>query len=130
MIESENFNIDFKSLENLSTFVPMYHKENDTFFIRPEQPLPAVSFDWNGELWIRVDSTGKIVGLEVENFESVFLKKHPEVAQVWTEAKRFCLHRKVRTNEEDICESFIRIMLQFLSNMFQNNPQQVSFSTI
>ncbi len=117
-----------KTMQNLKSSIPVYHSDEDTLFIRSEISRPAVSYDWGGELWLRFDLvTKEIVGVEVENFESVFLKKHPEVAKVWKDTKPFCTHKKTRTIDGDIYESFIRILLSFLKDLFQNSPQQVSF---
>jgi hypothetical protein len=127
----DDFEINFNTLKDLATCIPVYHTGQDTFFIRPEKPLPATSFDWDGELWLRVNAqTGDIVGLEIDNFESVFLKKHPEVAKVWKEAKSHCIHKKIEMRDDDICESFLRMILEFLSDIFQNVPQQARFSAI
>jgi len=80
-----------KTIENLKSTTAVYNADEDTFFIRPEIPRPAVSYDFAGELWIRFDPTTKeIIGLEIENFESVFLKQHPEIAKVWKTAKPHC----------------------------------------
>ena len=122
----EEFKMDLNSFKrSLTHCVPVYHVEHDTFFIRPEKPIPATSFDWHGELWLRVNpETGDIVGLEIENFESVFLKKHPAMAKVWKDAKPYCIRRKIPIHDDDVCESFIRIMIDVLSGMFRDSPQQ------
>jgi len=106
--------------------VPSYDKRFDTFFVSPIEPMPAVSVDWNGEFWLRVASNGDIVGLEVENFERVFLAKRPEVLVVWKDIRHICLknERKLRQKSSDKCESFLRILLNFLSELFQTHPSQ------
>jgi hypothetical protein len=64
-----------KTMQNLISAIPVYNSDEDTFFIRPEVPQPAVSYDLGGELWVRFDPTTKeVIGFEIENFESVFLK--------------------------------------------------------
>ena len=81
VIELNSPQIDFTTINNLKNFVPVYHKDEDTFFLRPDKPRPATSFDWDGEIWIRIDpQNGEIVGLEIDDFESIFLKKYPELA--------------------------------------------------
>ena len=52
-----------------------YDKEYNTLLILWDENQPAVSKDIDGEYWLRVSSDGKIVGIEIENFEQ-FLKKH------------------------------------------------------
>jgi hypothetical protein len=125
----EDFKFNLTTLKTLSKYVPVYHEGQDTLFIRPEKPLPATSVDWNGEVWIRVSlDTGDIIGLEIEYFESVFLNKHPEVAKVWKDVKPYCTRRKVKVHDYDICESFIRMIIELLNDIFRNNPQQATFS--
>lgn len=123
--------IDFGSLaKRVSSFVCVYHKDEDTFFLRTEPPLPAVSMDWDGELWIRIEpNTGEIVGIEIDNFEAIFLEKHPELAKAWSQVKPLCTrkHRKESQNDWDV---FIRIIVNFLSKLFRDNPLQTSFSSI
>ena len=83
MTESDNLQLDYNTMNNIKTFTPVYHDDEDTFFLRPEKPHPATSVDWNGEIWVRIDPTnGEVVGLEIEDFEMVFLKKHPEIAAI------------------------------------------------
>lgn len=122
---------DEKTIENLKSTIAVYNSDEDTFFIRPEISRPAVSYDLNGELWIRfVPETKEIIGLEIENFESVFLKKHPEIAKVWKTAKPHCSHKKTRIADDEICTSFLRILLSFFNELFQDNPQQTGFRSV
>jgi len=75
----------------MSDRIEVTYQEDSLFFGKPR---PAVSIDCDGEFWIRVDpSTGEIVGLEIEDFESVFLKKHPELQRTWQEAKPLCRNK-------------------------------------
>lgn len=124
ILESEDFNIDFNTIGNLVHLLPSYDKKYDKFFILPIEPIPAISVDWDGEFWVRVTSKGEIVGIEVENFEKVFLVKYPEVAVVWKEFKPICLKNEKAIQTPEACESFIRILLNFLSNLFKTHPQQ------
>ncbi|HEY93817.1 MAG TPA: hypothetical protein G4O15_02610 [Dehalococcoidia bacterium] len=114
---------------NLEKLIPVYNADEDVLCIKPKESVPAVSYDWGGEIWIRFEPESKeVVGIEIENFESVFIKKHPEVAKVWKAAKPFCNQKKTRVKEDSICESFIKILLSFLDEFLKNNPQQTSFS--
>ncbi len=124
--DSPQFNEN--TMTNLKGVIPVYHSDEDILLIRPENPRPAVSYDLEGELWLRFDpSTKEVFGIEIENFESVFLKKHPEVAKIWKDVKPFCIQKRTRTADEDICESFIRILLNLFDDLFAKNPQQTSF---
>ncbi|OGO18685.1 MAG: hypothetical protein A2Z15_04075 [Chloroflexi bacterium RBG_16_50_11] len=120
-----NPEIDFSTLPNLLKYEPTYHKREDVFFIMPSKPQPATSIDWNGEFWIRVKSeTGEVLGLEIEDFESLFLKKYPEIAKVWSEFKPICM-KDTKKCEEPALLSFMRIILEFFSKLFKNDPKQM-----
>lgn len=60
-------------------------EEVDSLLVLFAENQPATSHDVDGELWIRYDScNGDIVGIEVDDFEQLFLvKTHPELAQGW-----------------------------------------------
>ncbi len=124
--EPPNFNIKLETITNLKDLMPSYDKRFDTFFLSPIKPISSVSVDWNGEFWLRVASNGDVVGLEVENFEKVFLFKYPEVRVIWKDFKQTCLknERKLLPNPPGEYESFLRILLNFLSELFQTNPSQ------
>ncbi len=126
-------NIDMSTLSNVKDFGLRYQEKEDTLFIRPDKPRPAVSFDWNGEFWLRFDpKTGEIVGIEINDFESVFLKKHPELAQLWygirPSSHRLC--KLPRTVIEDTIDSepFSKMLFNFFTTFFRRNPCQVGFS--
>jgi uncharacterized protein YuzE len=126
-----NPEIDFRSLQNAKTFKCVYYEDEDVLFIRPSEPRPATSIDWEGEIWIRVDiSTGEIVGLEIDDFEAVFLKKHPELAVAWSEVKPLNRCKKNRRSSDILWESFLQIILSFLKRFFTEHPQQIAFETM
>lgn len=128
-VELEHIEIDFNTLKNVINFVPIYHDNEDTFFLRPKEVQPAVSFDWNGDIWFRINpSNGEIVGFEIASFESIFLKKYPEIANAWKEVKPLC-HRKKKTIPEEVYwEAFLRIILDFLQTLMREKPQQAAFT--
>ena len=127
MMKSDNFHIDFNTLSNITNFIPVYHGKEDTFFLRPDKPRPATSFDLNGEIWLRVDpENGEVVGLEIDDFEAIFLKKHPELAKAWAEVKPWCHRRKPK----EYIESFLLIILNFLLAFLRDNPQQISLEVV
>ena len=50
--------------------------------------LPDATPTVDGEFWLRADpETGEVCGVEIEDFEAVYLKKHPELAVIWSEAE-------------------------------------------
>ena len=131
IIDSDSPQIDYSTMDNIKNFTPVYHEDEDTFFLRPEKPHSATSVDWDGEFWIRVDpANGEVVGLEIEDFEAVFLKKYPELASAWKEAKPLCRRKRSHGYEETIWDAFLRIILEFLRVFFKENPQQASFGTM
>lgn len=129
-LEPIGFEINFETVNKLKHLMPSYDKKFDTFFITPNPPVSAVSIDWDGEIWIRVASNGDIVGLEVENFEKVFLAKNPELIPSWKQFKHICLEneklflRRSASKKADICELFLKILLNFISELFRTHPQQ------
>ena len=71
--------IDFDTIDNIRSFTVNYDKEIDSLMLQPNIPIPALSVDWDGDLWVRVNpDKGKIVGIEIEGFKGFFSKKyHP-----------------------------------------------------
>jgi uncharacterized protein YuzE len=125
--------IDFKTLtlDKIKTFSPVYHSDEDVLFLRRDPPRPATSFDLEGEIWIRFDpETGEIVGLEIDDFETVFLKKHPEVAQAWAEVKPLCRRKIIRKGTNMTWESFLLIIVNFLLAFLRENPQQMKLDIV
>jgi uncharacterized protein YuzE len=117
--------IKFSTLEALQAYTPKYNKDADIFYLKSESNHPATSFDLNGLLWLRVDiNTGDIVGIQIDDFESVFLKKYPELAKVWKESKPMYVH-KMNKSENASRQSFLLIIIEFLKSLFTDCPQQV-----
>lgn len=61
------------------------NEEADSLLVLFAENRPATSQDVKGELWIRYDSsTGDIIGIEIDDFEQLFLTKfHPELVHGW-----------------------------------------------
>jgi hypothetical protein len=113
--QMDNPVINLNTIENVKDFILIYHSDDDTLFARPEPARPATSLDWDGELWVRVDpETGEILGLEIDDFETVFLKKHPDLAQAWQEVKPLCHQKRTKKYDDESWESFLRIIYEFL----------------
>ncbi len=88
IMKFDNVQMDFSTMDNIKHFAPVYYGNEDILFLRPDKPRPATSIDCNGEIWIRVDpENGEVVGLEIDDFEATFLKRHPELAEAWAEEK-------------------------------------------
>jgi len=128
-VERTDLEIDFDTIKNVIDFIPIYHGKEDTFFLRPEESKSAVSFDWNGDIWLRINpGNGEIVGFQIDDFESVFLKKYPELANAWKEVKPLCHRKKKTQTEETFWEAFLKIILEFLQTMVREKPQQAEFA--
>lgn len=97
-------------------FVVQYDKKADILYAHTPKPRRATSIDIDEEVWINVDlETGEIVGIQIDDFELVFLKKHPEVAAVWPGAK---------PRASDRVTFFLTIILEFLRSLVGESPQQ------
>lgn len=118
--------IDFGTLRNVGDFRLVYHEDEDTLFLRPAKALPGTSVDWNGEVWIRVSlASGEIVGLEIDEFEFVFIKRHPELESAWKEIKPLCLRKPVRCAGPSAL-----ILLNFFTRLLQGSPQPASLAPV
>ncbi|KKL51132.1 hypothetical protein LCGC14_2298540 [marine sediment metagenome] len=53
-----------------------YSKRADSLIIYFEKPVPAISHDCDGVFWLRIDTEGKIVGIEIEGFKKHFIPKY------------------------------------------------------
>ncbi len=112
---------DMSTLGNLQTYLPRHDSRRDVFFLRPSTPRPATSIDCGGQFWMRVDvNTGEIIGLEIEDFEAIFLKQHPEVGQAWRTYKR----QAAGTNADRVTQSFLVILAGFLRSFLAGCSEQ------
>lgn len=131
VIKIDSPQVKFETINNLKKLKPIYNTKYDTFFLRSDKPQPATSYDLNGMMWLRVDVvTGEVIGLQIDNFESVFIKKYPELAKAWKEAKPVCVRAKSKKCTDDMRESFLLIIINFVLTFFRDNPNQGSFSLL
>ena len=64
----------------------LYDRDGDMLIIRLGSSRPATSVHIAGELWLRMDPVaGDVTGFEIEDFEAVFLKRHPTLGVIWSE---------------------------------------------
>ena len=78
----DRFGIDWNTGKNILDFDGAYDKKSDILSMHSKENRPAVSVDLAGEIWVRIDpQTGEIIGIEIEDFKNVFLKKHPAIAK-------------------------------------------------
>jgi len=101
-------------------FVLDYDKKADIMYVRLPEARPATTIDLNDEVWLRVDlETGEIVGFEIDDFELVFLKKHPEIAAPWHET------RPKRSDEK--MAFVVAVLFELLRSLIGAHPQQLQF---
>ncbi len=119
--------VDYDTVDNIMKFLLVYHDDEDTLFLRPEKALPGTSIDWNGEIWIRVNiKTGEIVGLEIDEFESIFLKRYPELEKAWREIKPLSKKRQVTGSTGPAA----LILLNFFKTLLSKSPSQPRFAGV
>ena len=72
--------IDYGTINNIRSFVFNYDKEIDSLIIQTKVPMPCVSVDWDGDLWVRVNPhNGEIFGVEIEDYKEFFFKKYHSI---------------------------------------------------
>lgn len=87
-----------------------YDAETDTLFFRISD-RPAVARHLDEEMWLLVDAENEhTLGIFVEDFERVFLKRHPELALAWKNAHPPVLQRMSRSMKD----GFVRVFLNWL----------------
>ena len=76
--------IDTNSLKkNRDNFNVTYNARRDILFLQLKNPPPAISVDCDGLFWLRVNpQNGEVVGVEIEDYRKVFLKRRHELEQM------------------------------------------------
>ena len=78
----DRYGVDWNTRDNILHFDVVYNEKLDILSMHFKENRPAVSVDLAGEIWVRIDvQTGEILGIEIEDFKNIFLKKHPEIAK-------------------------------------------------
>lgn len=111
-------------MDALGSFTCSYDKQRDTLFVYKAPKSGAVSFDVGGHLWIRFNpNTGDVIGVEIEDFEQVFLIRYPELRLSWEQLKpRIIKHRKPDRNA--IAE-YLRLLLLHIKGILKDHPHQM-----
>jgi len=74
--------INWETRGNILKFEVEYNEKRDLFFAYSTEERDAVSVDCHGEFWLRIDpQNGEILGIEIEDFKKIFLKKHPDICK-------------------------------------------------
>ncbi|MHB8575271.1 MAG: hypothetical protein ACYDCQ_08045 [Dehalococcoidia bacterium] len=100
-----------------------YDRQRDILSASIEPPVPAISHDLDGEIWLRiVRETGEIVGFEIEDFVTHFLPAHPEFAAAWGSHPRRWFLPRTQPNPERLLE----VIIPWLRAHAAVEPQQGS----
>jgi hypothetical protein len=113
--ELSNNIIRLDTIKNVASFTPIYLEDIDTLTFQPEKPVPAISVDCGGDLYLRIDpKTKEVVGVEIEDFESYFIIKYPAFAPLWKDMKDII--KKKRLENENLT-AFLTIVQELLSEV-------------
>ena len=83
--KSIKYKINWETVSNIVDFDVEYNEEDDILYMQSRKQLPAVSVDCDGEFWCRINpETGEILGIEIEDFQRVYLRNHPELLKEMT----------------------------------------------
>jgi hypothetical protein len=116
-----SFQMDSQRLER---FRHSYDKRRDVLFIHKEPNKPAVSWDADGLAWVRFDpETGEILGFEIEDFETVFLKKFPEAAAGWREIKPRIMKKQ---GEDKLETDYVQTIWRLVKSLVNSKPSQLA----
>ena len=111
--------------EIIDTFVRSYDSERDILFAHTMPKRPAMAMDVGGHLWIRFDpETHEVIGIEIEDFERVFLVKYPELSLGWTEDKPK-ITKPLRNDVGSVSE-YLRFLIMYVKGMLEHHPLQTS----
>ena len=108
----------------LADLIQSYDKQRDILFMHAPPKSPAVSLDVGGHFWIRYNpQTSEVIGVEIEDFEQVFLKLYPQLSPGWKIVKPRIIKLPKRT--EVTLEEYLLNLMLFLKNVLKMNPQQL-----
>lgn len=106
-------------------FKGVYNARVDTLCLSLTPKRPGVSLDVGGHYWIRFDpETHEVIGVEVEDFERVFLARYPELALSWREVKPAIVKRR-KAKDDGPVGDYLRLLYKWLNDALQNHPQQL-----
>ncbi len=111
--------------QGLGQFKRSYDKQRDILFVHLEPKRPAVSLDVGGYLWIRFDpETEEVVGVEIEDFEQVFLVKFPELRLMWKDLKPRIVKPPFR--KRNTIDEYLQLLFRFIKNLLNTHPPQLT----
>ena len=105
-------------------FTRSYDSKRDVLFAFEEPKRPAVSIDVAEGAWIRFDpDTEAVVGIEIQDFEGLFLKRHPELAKGWDMVKPRITKKLRRADESSTLADYLRFLLTKLQEWLNSDAQ-------
>ncbi len=111
-----NWNVD-----EFPKFARSFDSERDILFVHKSPKPAAISLDVGGHLWIRyIPVTGEVVGLEIEDFEAVFLARYPELHLSWEKVKPFITKQSKGRTIAD----YIKLLVLFVQDIWREHPHQ------
>ncbi|MBI4201764.1 MAG: hypothetical protein HY532_01435 [Chloroflexi bacterium] len=114
--------------EELSQFRKSFDNRRGVLFIYREPKVAATSFAVGNGAWLRLTDSGDVIGFEIEDFEHVFLRKHPELRRSWDELKPSIIKRlKRRSDVDKVLAAFLLALKSELQRFLQQNPVQLGF---
>ena len=122
IVSSQENIIDFDTFNNIKGYTFSFDRELDTLYWLSMPVETATSTDRDG-VWYRVNpETGKITGIEIEDFEKLFLKKHPELEPSWKQVRKIIIKDKAEASTI----TFGNILFAFLQNQVGRRHKQVT----
>ena len=109
-----------------------YDRSLDLFSVTLGDPQPAISVECDDGRVLRVDpTTHEVIGVEVYDWERIFLKQHPEIAVPWRQARspisRLLRHRLVQNALRSVAVATARIF-ESSCNEPQNSGRMAAIS--
>jgi uncharacterized protein YuzE len=90
-----------------------YDAETDTLFFRLNEALTTAKH-LDEEMWLLIDpTTGRVVGLMVEDFKRIFLKRHPDLEVAYANAHP----PRMRRVSQSVADAFVRVFMGWLSQV-------------
>jgi len=117
------------SLDAFTNFGRLYDKQRDILFLHQIPRRSALSLDVGGHYWLRFDpETGEVVGVEIEDFERVFLARYPELQAGWQDVKPKIIKPFKRNTTR--FEEYLRLLYIWLRDTLKTHPVQLSLPPV
>ena len=106
-----------------------YDKERDILFVHLAPKRPAISLDVGGHFWVRYEpQSGKVLSLEIEDFEQVFLATYPELRIGWTSLKP-TITKRFRRRRSTV-EEYLLLLIMHVKEILRTHPHQIGLAPV